>query len=213
MSPVSKRGSETRERIIEAALETVRVEGFADTTARAIAQHGGFNQALIFYHFGSVADLLQEAFRQASEQQVARYAEAAADVSSLSDLVAIARRLHAEDLESGSVTAITQLMAATTDEQQGGFILDCFDGWIGLVQDALTRAAARYPVASIVPIREAAYAICAMFLGIELMSRLDPQRSEAEAVFDMMETIARLAEAMAGQGWIEVAALAPSLEA
>jgi hypothetical protein len=36
-----------------------------------------------------------------------------------------------------------------------------------------------------------------MFLGIELMSRLDPERSEAEAVFDMMETIARLIEELA----------------
>jgi hypothetical protein len=43
-------------------------------------------------------------------------------------------------------------------------------------------------------VREAAYTICAMFLGIELMSRLDPERSEAEAVFDMMEGIARLVE-------------------
>ena len=31
--------------------------------------------------------------------------------------------------------------------------------------------------------REAAYAISAMFLGIEVTSRLDPDRSEADAVF------------------------------
>ncbi len=36
-----------------------------------------------------------------------------------------------------------------------------------------------------------------MFVGIEPMSRLDPGRSEAEAVFDMMETIARLIEELA----------------
>ena len=58
MTAASAKGSETRDRIIEAALETVRVEGFADTTARAIARHGGFNQALIFDHFGSVDELL-----------------------------------------------------------------------------------------------------------------------------------------------------------
>jgi Asp-tRNA(Asn)/Glu-tRNA(Gln) amidotransferase C subunit len=44
------------------------------------------------------------------------------------------------------------------------------------------------------PLREAAYAICAMFLGIELMARLDPSRSEADAVFAMMESIAGLIE-------------------
>ena len=190
----SARGTATKDRIIEAALETVREEGFAQTTARAIARHGGFNQALIFYHFGSVDDLLHEAFMRASMQNVERYREAVAEVRSLSDLVAIARRLHAEDLESGSVTAVTQLMAAATDAERGGALLDRFDEWIGLVQQALERASAAYPMTGVVPTREAAYAVCAMFLGVELMSRLDPARSEAEPVFDMMEMLAGLIE-------------------
>jgi AcrR family transcriptional regulator len=197
VTAASKKGSATRERIVKAALGTVREEGFANTTARAIATHGGFNQALIFYHFGSVDELLDEAFQQVSEQQVARYRDAVQELGSLTDLVEIARRLHAEDLESGATTTITQMMAAATDHEQGDVLLDRFDLWIALVQEALERAAAQYPVASVVPPREAAYAICAMFLGIELMARLDPQRSEAEAVFDMMQSAAGLVEQFA----------------
>jgi AcrR family transcriptional regulator len=197
VSAASKKGSATRERIVAAAVDTVRAEGFANTTARAIAARGGFNQALIFYHFGSVDELLDEAFREVSESQVARYREAVRELGSLSDLVQIARRLHAEDLETGATTTVTQMMAAATDPERGGALLDRFDLWIGLVQEALERAAARYPVASVVPPREAAYAICAMFLGIELMGRLDPERSEAEAVFDMMHTAAELVERFA----------------
>ena len=48
MKAASPKGNATRDRIVAAALETVRAEGFANTTARAIAAHGGFNQALIF---------------------------------------------------------------------------------------------------------------------------------------------------------------------
>jgi AcrR family transcriptional regulator len=188
------RGADTRDRIVEAALETVREEGFAHTTARAIAQHGGFNQALIFYHFGSVDDLLMEAFGRVSARQVARYREAVTEVSTPSDLVSIARRLHAEDLESGSITAVTQLMAAANEPERAGALLDRFDEWISLVEEALGRVAAGSPIATIVPAREAAYAIAALFLGVELLSRLDPARSEAEPVFDMLETIAGLAE-------------------
>ena len=190
----SKRGDATRDRIVAAAVETVRSEGFANTTARAIATTGGFNQALIFYHFGSVDDLLDEAFQRVSEQQVAHYREAVQELSSLSELVEIARRLHAEDMASGVTTTVTQMMAAATDPERGGALLDRFDLWIALVEEALQRAAAAYPVASVVPPREAAYAICAMFLGIELVARLDPARSEAEAVFDMMRTAAGLVE-------------------
>src|SRR5437867_9426276 len=107
----ARKVSATRERIMEAALATLREEGFAGTTARAIAARGGFNQALIFYHFRSVPNLLLEAFKRQSNEQVARYRAAAAEVGSLSDLVEIARALHAEDLRSGSITAVTQLMA------------------------------------------------------------------------------------------------------
>lgn len=95
------------------------------------------------------------------------------------------------------MTAVTQLMAAANDRERGGILLDRFDEWIGLVEEALGRAAGQVPVAAAVPPREAAYAIAAMFLGNELMSRLDPERSEAEKVFEMMESIARLIEEVA----------------
>lgn len=190
--------TDTPDRIIEAALETLREEGFAGTTARAIAQRGGFNQALIFYHFGSVPGLLLEALKRNSEDQLAKYRAAAGSVESLSDLVSIARRLHNEDLESGAVTAITQLMAASaSDPDLARAILDRFEEWIRLVKEALDRALASQPLGSLVPTREAAYAISAMFLGIELMSRLDIERSEAGTVFDMMSNFAALVEQFA----------------
>lgn len=193
--PAKKKESPTRERIVEAAIETLREEGFAGTTARAIAHRGDFNQALIFYHFGSVPALLLEAFRKTSEEQIAKYRAAAAEVGSLNDLVEIARRLHVEDEQTGHVTAVTQLMAAAaSDENVGRAMLKRFDGWISIVEEALRRSLAEHPLGSLVPVREAAYAISAMFLGIELMSRLDPQRSEADRVFDMMALLAQLIE-------------------
>jgi AcrR family transcriptional regulator len=193
-SPPEAEASSTRDRILEAALRTVREAGFAETTARAIARTGGFNQALIFYHFGSLDRLLDEAYAQVSARQIERYRAAAAEVSSLSDLVRIARRLHAEDMESGVVTVVTQLMAAASEPEERAVLLERFEGWIGLVQDALVRAAGDTPIGDVAPPREAAYAIASMFLGVELLSRLDPSRSEAEAVFDMLEGIARLIE-------------------
>ena len=193
-SAVSDRGEATRERIIAATLETVRRDGYAEATTRAIAATGDFNQALIFYHFGSLEALLDETFRQASERQVARYREAVAQLDGISDLVAIARTLHDEDLQSGSVAVITQMMAAAKNPEQSGVLLDRFDLWIALVQEALEKAAGTMPLANMIPPREAAYAICAMFLGIEVMARLDPERSEADAVFAMLESIAGMIE-------------------
>ena len=191
---VARRASDTRERLMEAAVETLREEGVVGTSARSIGEHAGVNQALIFYHFGSIANLLLAAFSKTSDEQVAKYREAAAEVSSLSDLVGIARRLHDEDMDSGVVTAVTQLMAAATEPDEARPILDRFEGWIALVQDALEQALAGSPLASAVPARQAAYAICSMFLGIELLARLDPERSEAPGLFDMMANMAQLIE-------------------
>ena len=49
---------DTRAVLIAAAIDTLRESGFAAASARRIAAKAGCNQALIFYHFGSVPDLL-----------------------------------------------------------------------------------------------------------------------------------------------------------
>jgi AcrR family transcriptional regulator len=81
----------TAQAIVEAALEALRTEGFAGATSRAIARIGGFNQALIFYHHGSLEQLLLAALARTGEERLARYREALAPVTRL-DEAAAARR-------------------------------------------------------------------------------------------------------------------------
>ena len=47
----------TRDRIVTAAVETIKTHGLAGASARAIAKTGGFNQALIYYYFPSLTGL------------------------------------------------------------------------------------------------------------------------------------------------------------
>lgn len=194
---VPKEQTETRQKIMAAALETIRNAGFTGASARAIAATGGFNQALIFYHFGSVTNLLTEAARASSAARVAAYREVTDDVTSLTSLVEVARRLHDEADQDGSVAVLTQLMAgAASDPEMGEAILEGFEGWIDLVEDALRKALEGEAIADAIPPREAAYSISALFLGIELMTRLDPEKSEASAVFDSLHDLAAMIEAM-----------------
>jgi AcrR family transcriptional regulator len=189
--------TDTRHKIMAAALETIRVAGITGASARAIAATGGFNQAMIFYHFGSVTNLLIEAARTSSAARVAAYREVAEEVSSLTSLVDVARRLHHEAEQDGSIAVLTQLMAgAASDQAMGQAILEGFEGWIRLVEDALEKALEGQPIASAIPAREMAYSISALFLGIELMARLDPEKSEAASVFDALHELAELMESM-----------------
>ncbi len=45
---------DTRAALIEAAIAALHESGFARASARRTAQRAGCNQALVFYHFGSV---------------------------------------------------------------------------------------------------------------------------------------------------------------
>jgi AcrR family transcriptional regulator len=67
------RAEETRQALVSAAVQVLRQEGFAAATARTIASRAGCNQALVFYHFGSVVDLLLAALDAVSEERRRRY--------------------------------------------------------------------------------------------------------------------------------------------
>ena len=102
---------DTKTRIIEATIATIKEEGMAGTSARAIARRGDFNQALIFYHFGNIDEVLFEAIKETSRRRIERYREQLEGVTSLPELAAIAADLHNEDMAEGSLTVLTQLMA------------------------------------------------------------------------------------------------------
>ncbi|HYI44223.1 MAG TPA: TetR family transcriptional regulator, partial [Actinomycetota bacterium] len=99
-APQARKGPQTRAKIVAAALEVLKHEGFSGASARSIATRGGFNQALVFYHFGSVHNLLLAALNATSEQRMERYESAVAEAGSLAEMVAVAREIYREDLES-----------------------------------------------------------------------------------------------------------------
>lgn len=179
---------DTRSRIRQAALDTVRRHGIKGTSARSIARTGDFNQALIFYHFGGVNELLMDAAVADSEERVARYRERLEQVASLPELVAVARELHRTDAAEGGIAVVTQLLAgAAGDPEMAKRLLAAFDPWIDLVDGALGRALAGTGLDQLVPTGQAAYAIVALFLGIELLTRLDPDNSRAPELFATLD--------------------------
>ena len=187
----------TRDRIIDAASATRANDGVVNASARTIAARGGFNQALIFYHFGSVDALLVEAARHGARRRVAAFRESSEATSGLADLVALATRLHDEDGQSEAVRVLVQMMAAAmSNPEMGSAILDGFEEWIRFVEEAVATAIDGSPLQDVFPVRQMAYAISAMFLGIELIDGLDPERSESAEVFAALGELGRLVEAI-----------------
>ncbi|MDZ4827338.1 MAG: TetR/AcrR family transcriptional regulator [Actinomycetota bacterium] len=188
---------DTRTRIIQATLTTLREDGIVNASARAIARKGDFNQALIFYHFGSVTELLVAAAAWEGRQRADRYAGRLAEVKTLPEIVAVARELHTEEVGEGGLNVLTQLLAgsASSPELKVG-LLAAFAPWRKLVEEAVERTLADTPYAGVVPAEQMAYAITALFLGIELLHTLDPDQSAAPELFDTLAPLAQIIEAL-----------------
>ncbi len=98
----SESGAETRDRLQAAARACLRQDGIAGVSARAIARHGDLNQALVFYHFGSVDGLLQAVARTDAERRALLYAERLAGVKTLKDLVSVGHQIPRSSSPKGT---------------------------------------------------------------------------------------------------------------
>lgn len=189
----SRTGQETRDRIIDAALETVRVEGLVGASARAIARTGDFNQALVFYHFGSIEELLLAALERANNRRIERFRERLEAVDSLGGLVDVAVDLHVKEDDADHAALAAIVAGWSTNSTVGQRILETLRPWDEMVEAALQRSLADTPFSQIVPTKDLAHGVAAMFLGIELMSRLDPDDTRTESLFASLSGAAQLA--------------------
>ncbi len=186
-------GEETRSRIVAATLATLKSEGIVGTSARNIAKAGDFNQALVFYHFGSVDDLVIAAVSSMSCDRIDRYRPRLESVSSLTEMVGVARELHAEDVANDNMKVFTQAFAgAVGNSEIGPKLYAELQPWTDLVTETVDRVLADVPAAAAIDKAQIAQAISALFLGIELLDSLDPEVSNATALLETLEGLSRL---------------------
>jgi len=193
MAPVSRRkrppGREAvteraRSRIIDAAIEALKREGFAGASARAIAGIGGFSQSLIFYHFASVSDLLLAALDRTSALRMERYRQAVERATTLSDLVQVARDIYREDLDSGHITVLAEMIVGSSaDKQLGPKVTERIEPWIQFTEETITRILSASLLQAMVPVRDVAFAIVSLYLGIELLAHVSGDSSRADGLF------------------------------
>jgi AcrR family transcriptional regulator len=191
----SSSGEETKARILAATLETLAAEGIAGTSARAIARAGDFNQALIFYHFGSVDDAIVAAVGTMNARRIENHAAKLEAATSLTELIHVARALHHDDTATDNMAVLTQALAgAGGHPEMGTKLYQQLEPWSQMVSATIDRILAGLPGAGTVPTEQIANAISAMFLGIELLDDLDSSTDHAGQLFDSLESLAQLLE-------------------
>jgi AcrR family transcriptional regulator len=187
----------TKARIVEAAVETLKAKGFAGASAREIAKTGGFNQALIFYHYGSVQNVLLAGLDLVSERRMRAYKRAFERAETVAELAALARDIYREDLENGYVTVLGEMVAGgVSDRELGGLVVARMQPWVEMVERKVRALIEGSLFESMVPPRDLAFAIIALYLGIDMLSHLDGDRARAESLLDLGVRAAPLAQAL-----------------
>ena len=155
----------------------MKEDGYAGASARAIAERAGSNQGLIFYHFGSVANLLLAALDAVSAERLAHYGASIDRAGSLAELVDAATAIFSEDLDAGYVTVLVEMIAgASSTPGLGPEVAARIRPWTDFAQRAIDGALADSPLGSVLPSRDVAYGIVALYLGLEMLSHLDGDR-------------------------------------
>jgi AcrR family transcriptional regulator len=187
------RSEATRQALIDAAIESLRFDGFSGASARAIATRAGSNQGLVFYHFGSVADLLLAALDEVSARRLARYSAAVESAGSPAELISVAAEIFREDLDEGYVTVLVEMIAgAASSPGLGEQVAARIAPWRTFAEDAIEQLVAGSPLASLVPAGDAAHAVVALYLGLEMLSHLDGDREPALELFAQANRLAAL---------------------
>ena len=185
----------TKLQIAEAALETLKANGFAGASARAIAHVGGFNQALIFYHFGSVQNALLAALDLISDRRLADYGPAFEAARTASELGRLARAIYDEDLERGYITALGEMVSGgVSDPLLGAEVAARIEPWIVMVERKLEELLAGSPLRALVSPADLAFGIVSLYFGVDMLSHMQRDRARAESLLDLATRLAALVE-------------------
>jgi AcrR family transcriptional regulator len=186
----------TKLQIVEAALETLRSKGYAGASARAIAREGNFNQALIFYHFASLRNLLLAVLDLISERRMAEYGPAFELAQTAPELAELARRIYLDDLERGYITVLGEMVSGgVSDPLLGSEVAARIEPWIEMVEQKLEQMLSGTPLQALAPPREIAFGLVSLYFGIDMLSHLQGDRSRALSLLDLGERLSALAEA------------------
>jgi AcrR family transcriptional regulator len=195
MTKSTDKQADTKDRILEATLEALRTEGFAGATSRTIARVAGVNQALIFYHFGSLDALLLAALDVSSEARLERYRSALAEADSMSELVALAAEIYREDRQSGHTAVVAQMVAGSLARPElAPELVRRMEPWVAFCEDAVRAMLGASPVAELVPVRDVAYALVTFYLGVNLVTHLDRDGEQTDALFERAVALAPILE-------------------
>jgi hypothetical protein len=125
------------------------------------------------------------------------YESAFEQAQTVSELARLARRIYAEDRENGYVTVLGEMVAGgVSNAELGGQVVARLQPWIDMVERKLREILAGSLFETMIPPRDVAFAIIALYLGIDMLSHLEGNHARAESLLNVGVRYAPLAAAL-----------------
>jgi len=160
----------TRATILEAARSRLLSDGFARLSTRAVAETAGVPLSQVHYHFGSKQRLIMELLAAENARRLARQTQMYAADEPLWRRYEQACDYLEDDLESGFVRVLQEMVAAGwSDPAIGERVRDLLQGWLDLIIEVSREAERRFGPLGPFPADEFATLVGLAFMGGESM--------------------------------------------
>jgi AcrR family transcriptional regulator len=159
---------DTRSRIIEAARRRLLADGFVGLSTRKVADEAEVPLSQLHYHFGSKGGLVLALFEEENKRRPDRQTRMYAQDTPLWRRYEQACDFLEDDLDSGYVRVLQEMIAAGWSNQQvGDAVRELLGGWYHLLVEVAREAERRYgPLGPFTP-DEVATLVFNAFLGSE----------------------------------------------
>ena len=166
--------TDTRTRIIEATRRRLLADGYAGLSTR---KEAGVPLSQLHYHFGSKGGLIIAVFAEDNDRLLARQAEMYAQDAPLWRRYEQACDFLEDDLESGYVRVLQEMLAAGwSNPEIGDVVRDLLSRWYVLLADVVREAERRLGSLGPFTAEEVATLVANAFIGSEALLLLGFER-------------------------------------
>ena len=168
---------DTRRRIIDAARVRLLADGYAGLSTRKVAEEAEVPLSQLHYHFGSKGGLIMALFEMENEQRLARQTRMYAEDRPLWQRYEQACDFLEDDLESGYVRVLQELVAAGwSNAEIGTAARELLGAWIVLLIEVAREAERRHGPFGPFTAEELGTLVAAAFFGSEALLLLGFER-------------------------------------
>jgi AcrR family transcriptional regulator len=170
LAEIAVRPADTRTLILDAARSRLLADGYGGMSTRKVADEAGVPLSQLHYHFGSKQGLILALLDEENQRRLARQRNMYGQGAPLWQRYERACDFLEDDLDSGYVRVLQEMIAAGWSNQElGAAVRELLGGWFALLAEVAREAEQRYGSLGPFTADEVATLVSASFIGAEAL--------------------------------------------